>query len=227
MPYYADKAASFRRLAALPQERIDKVLAERVDPIKSAADRERFKMLPHIVALHANAGIACALTDKGILLGRAASTVHNWLYQPQRAEDKAPRRGADDEIASFVYECSEKGCTSFLELPFAVEAPLCGRHYVERNPDKIEKANERESRREAERIYREGSHYCNECFHRCTPTQGEIDKAAYIGRAPQCPKCKRWCLISALAGDKSETSNDERLSEFELRHDDRWKGRDY
>jgi hypothetical protein len=223
MSHYAFYGAQLSRLRALPDEQRNRVMEQRVEPLDSASSRERFKLLPHILALHEENGIAAQFTNKGFVFGTSVrSPVYNWLYEPQVDADKAPRRADDEQTASFFYECSETDCADIVELPFESDDPYCRRHFFERNREKIEQKKEREARREAETIYREGSHYCDACGKRSTPSSEDIAKARYINRNPQCPVCKRWSLMSLMPEANEPISHDDRLSEFERKHDDRW-----
>lgn len=223
MSYYAKSGAAFVRLLKLPIEQQKRALAGRIEPLASGSDRERFKMLLHVMRLYGDCGIRTVLTNSGLVFGESvASVVFNWLYEPQHDEDKAPRRAEDEVIANYVYECVEPGCATVFEIHFAVEKPYCARHYRERNPAIVEARTEREDRREAERIYREGSHYCDQCGNRDTPDEGTVAEAEYIGKPPKCSVCGRRSLISMLTSSSQDDHN-ERLQDFELKHDDRYR----
>jgi hypothetical protein len=47
-----------------------------------------------------------------------------------------------------------------------------------------------------------GSHYCPICAVLHTPTRLEMEKVEYIGRQPQCPKCRGW-ILEPIARDGS------------------------
>lgn len=223
--YYAENGVALSRFRALQEDQQQASIEQRVHPVESNAAVQRAKLIPYIITLHDEQRIHASFSRSGLILGDSVgSPIYTWRYEPQSAEDKAPRRGADNEVATFLFICSENGCADVVELSFHVETPYCKQHYFERNQAKIQRKIEREDRREAERLYREGSHYCDRCFHRVSPSSEDVARATYINRRPQCPACGAWSLLSASGGSRApENDLDERLREFEQRHDDRWR----
>jgi hypothetical protein len=222
--YFVQNGSPLTALLAAPEKTQKDCLETRTGPIKSNADRERFSWVRDAIAETASGPVRLRLTARGLDSNPRFSGLDFWTYTPQGTYDKAPsRREAQEkrqELVSFLASCSIVGCSDVVEVTREFPPPLCKTHLTER----MERASEREFRREREWERREfGSHYCENCAKPHTPTASELAEAEYLSGQPKCPACGKRRLVRSDGSSAVEPDRDLLLTDFETRQSDRYE----
>jgi hypothetical protein len=130
----------------------------------SKATRNRAELIDSLLAWLAAHGIAYFSPGEGIITAKNAP-VNFWPYRPQGDYDRCPTRASKTEPRLVI--CIAESCDEFVYDEYGFQYPRCQLHYSEYRREN----EEAERRAEAARLEAEGSHYCERCFSRVTPTE--------------------------------------------------------
>lgn len=129
----------------------------------SRSKRHRAEVIDALVGWLASHTVPHFIEGQGLIVERLA-TVNFWPYRPQGDYDRAPTKASSTEPQ--LVACTATGCDNMFLDQYGLKSALCPTHYGEKQREN-EEAEQRELAVEKAHV---GSHYCERCFGRLTPT---------------------------------------------------------